>query len=283
MNERAGESEQKALMVPEKGRGLAVLSRFVETKGHALFVDMCEFCRDAGVVGICEGPVGIGKTGAARRYSQWDLVEPRLSRHGVRQSCLSLPVVMPRVGFYRVGAMTTPKRMEQDVGLLRWDLQRLCEAAGNAAIAEVIESGYIHPGEVDLLIVDEANRLCKLGFEVLRDVVDEGKMGLVLLGHAGLRQKVLAQPALASRVGVRYVFEGLSEQEVRQLLQEYVQERELEMKEEVAGMLVEKTQGNIQTVRLVLKQIEYLLQINRLSVLSRGVVEVACSQLLRQG
>lgn len=100
-------------------------------------------------------------------------------------------------------------------------------------------------------------------------------MGLVLLGHAGLKQKVRAQPALASRVGVRYVFEGLSAEEVSQLLQE----SGVEMSDEVVYVIVEKTQGNMQKVRLVLKQIQYLLRINKLSKLTKRVVEVACSQL----
>jgi chromosomal replication initiation ATPase DnaA len=127
--------------------------------------------------------------------------------------------------------------------------------------------------------VDEANRLCVQGLEVLRDVFDGGRMGLVLLGHAGLKPKVLAQPALASRVGVRYVFEGLSAEEVSQLLQEYVQESGVEMSDDVIYVIVEKTQGNMQKVRLVLKQIRYLLRINKLSKLTKRVVEVACSQL----
>jgi hypothetical protein len=122
-------NEQKALVIPEEGQGLVVPSRFLETKGYEFFADMCAFCREERVVGLCEGAVGVGKTEAARRYSQWDLVEPRLSRHGVGQSCVPSPVVVPRVAFYRVLATSTPKRMEQDLGLLRWELQRLCDAA----------------------------------------------------------------------------------------------------------------------------------------------------------
>jgi len=181
------------------------------------------------------------------------------------------------VGFYRVEATSTAKKIEQDIGLLRWDLQRLCQAACGSAVAS--ESGYIRPGEVDLLIVDEANRLCKLGLEVLRDVFDEGKMGLVFVGRAGIRQKILSQPALASRVGMHYVFEGLGASEVSSLLEEYTQSSGIEMSDDVVYVIVEKTQGNIQKVRLVLKHIHYLLRINKLSALSKSVVEVACSQL----
>src|SRR5436305_3479109 len=276
-------NEREVMVLPQRERGLEVGKALRETRGYHLFVDMCEFCREAGVVGLCEGAVGVGKTEAARRYSQWDLVEPQFSRHGSGQNCVSSGVVMPRVGLYRVGATSTPKRMEQDLALLRWELQRLCEKADSGIEEEVSESGYIRPGEVELLIIDEANRLCRQGLEVLRDVFEEARVSLVLLGYAGLKQKVLAQPALASRVGVHYAFEGLCEQEVRQLLQEYIRGRGVEVKYEVASVRAGKTQGNIQAVLQVLKQIEYLLRINKLTVLSKRVVEVASSQLLRRG
>ena len=38
---------------------------------------------------------------------------------------------------------------------------------------------------IELLIVDEANRLKDAGLEVIRDIADRGKFGLMLLGMPG--------------------------------------------------------------------------------------------------
>jgi DNA transposition AAA+ family ATPase len=193
--------------------------------------------------------------------------------------------VVPRTAFYTPEVTATPKRTEQDVALLRWEIQQMADAAAARDVVEdgedVPTSGYIRPGLVDLLIVDEANRLCPVSLELLRDVFDRGQMGLVLVGRPGLEKKVRSIAPLASRVGMRLEFAGLQVQELDVLLQRYVQRAGIEIDAQVASVIFQRTNGNVRSVRQVLLQIEYLLCINKRRRVTMKLVDVACAQLLR--
>jgi replication-associated recombination protein RarA len=186
---------------------------------------------------------------------------------------------MPRAAFYMPPATISPKRLEQDIALLRWEVQSLCDAGSSGQAMALPLSGFIRPDQLELLIIDEVNRLDSDELEVLRDVFERGQMGMVLIGRPGIDRKVRAVPPLAGRVGMRYVFEGLQEQEVLQLLQQYVQGRAVEMTPLVASAIIERAKGSFQKVRLLLLQIEYLLGINELSEVTMGVVDLACEQV----
>ncbi|WP_255553276.1 AAA family ATPase [Ktedonobacter sp. SOSP1-52] len=187
-------------------------------------------------MGICSGVTGVGKTQAARRYSQWDVIEPRLARHVLSPDDLNEAEVVPRTAFYTPEVTATPKRTEQDVALLRWEIQQMADMAVARDMGkdgeDVPTSGYIRPGQVDLLMVDEANRLCPVSLEMLRDVFDRGQMGLVLVGRPGLERMVRSIAPLASRVGMRLEFAGLNAQELDVLLQRYIQGAGVEIDEE---------------------------------------------------
>jgi DNA transposition AAA+ family ATPase len=201
------------------------------------------------------------------------------------QDGLNEAEVVPRTAFYTPEVTATPKRTEQDVALLRWEIQQMADAAVAREMGkdeeELPTSGYIRPGQVDLLIVDEANRLCPVSLEMLRDVFDRGKMGLVLVGRPGLEKKVRSIAPLASRVGMRLEFAGLSVQELDVLLQRYIQRAGVEIDAEVASALFQRRAGNFRSLRQVLLQIEYLLRINQRRRVTMKLVDVACAQLLR--
>lgn len=193
---------------------------FVQTKEYRRFVEMCEECRRSHVIGLCYGAAGVGKTEASRAYTRWDEIEPLLSWHGVVQPRLSPENPRPRSAFYTPTATVSARQIEHDVVLLRWSLRVIGEAA--RAVPQEVETveGLMRPGQVEVLIVDEADRLKPQALEVVRDVYDRSAMGLILVGMPGLEKRLARYPQLYSRVGFVHQYRTLDQGEQQDLLRE---------------------------------------------------------------
>ncbi|QBD74466.1 hypothetical protein EPA93_00030 [Ktedonosporobacter rubrisoli] len=128
----------------------------------------------------------------------------------------------PTVALYTPTATVTARQIEKDIALLRWSLRVIGEAA--RAVPQEVETveGMVRPGQVDLLVVDEADRLKPQAVEVLRDVYDRSPTGLVLIGMPGLEKRLARYPQLYSRVGFVHQYRTLGKEEQQELVEQQV-------------------------------------------------------------
>src|SRR5581483_10064943 len=238
----------------EQDRGEAgargLWKRFVQTKEYGRFVEFCEECRTSGYVGVGYGVAGVGKTESAKEYARWEEIEPLLSWHGVVQPRLSAENPRPQVAFYTPTATVTARQIERDLALLRWSLRVIGEAA--SAVPQAVETveGMVRPGQVDLLVVDEADRLKPLALEVLRDGYDRRPMGLILVGMPGLEKRLARYPQLYSRVGFVHQYRTLDRDEQQALIEQQVRffrgekDQDRRIEKEAMAQIIRITGGN---------------------------------------
>lgn len=64
--------------------------------------------------------------------------------------------------------------------------------------------------EIDLIIIDEVDRLNYKTLEIIRDIYDQLDIGVVLIGMLGTEKRLSRYPQLYSRIGFSHQFEKLS-------------------------------------------------------------------------
>ena len=280
-----GEQTRKSSETPIKREPM--LSTFIETSQYQRFAEVCESCQRHHFIGVCYGAAGVGKTRSAERLTGWEQVKKQLSGEvggGVKGE--------GKIAFYTPEATMSPKKLEQDLLHLHARMERLSSLS-----PAWMESGGPPRGGYrmravswELLVIDEADRLKPMGLEVLRDLYDRSQMGLLLIGMSGIEKRLARYPQFFSRVGFAHEFCPLSPEELREILQAQVRlvdapgEEDLPateaLDEEALSAIIRMTGGNFRQIHRLLTQIERILQINRLSKVTRAVVEAARSTLL---
>jgi DNA transposition AAA+ family ATPase len=259
---------------------------FLETKEYRRFAEFCDACRRYCYIGLCYGPPGVGKTLSARHYAQWDLFETHLPLLWMEKAPPPELIAL-RTAFYTPSVNNTPGRIEKEVAQLRHHVLVLTEAAlqlqqGN----DEWMLPHPPPNRVELLIVDEADRLKTVSLEQLRDIYDRNGMGLVLIGMPGLEKRLSRYPQLYSRVGFVHEFRPLSSEETHVVLQRQWTQWGLTLhadsmaEMEAIAAILRITNGNFRLLHRLLAQIERLVQINALRMITKEVVELARQQLV---
>jgi DNA transposition AAA+ family ATPase len=134
---------------------------------------------------------------------------------------------------------------------------------------------------VRLILVDEADRLKVASLEQLRDIFDRSDVGLILIGMPGIEKRLARYPQLYSRVGFVHAFRSLRAEEVRRLLAEHWPDMGFTLPsagisdEAAVAAIIRITGGNFRLIRRLLAQVERLLGINQIQVVTAAVVEAA--------
>ena len=142
------------------------------------------------------------------------------------------------------------------------------------------------PDPTALILIDEADRLKMTGVEQVRAIFDRGGIGLVLIGMPGLEKRLARYPQLYSRVGFVHEFKPLSQDEVRQMLRQrwapsgVALPEEGVIDDEAIAALIRIAEGRFRLLHLLLTQIGRVLEISKLEMVTREVVEAARESLV---
>lgn len=137
----------------------------------------------------------------------------------------------------------------------------------------------------ELLIVDEADRLKTPALEQLRDHHDRTGIGLILIGMPGIEKRLARYPQLYSRVGFVHHYRPLSAQEQALVLARHwpglgLGDTSDFTTSEAVAAITRITSGNFRLTCRLVAQIQHVLDINHLSVVTREVVEAARESLV---
>lgn len=131
--------------------------------------------------------------------------------------------------------------------------------------------------------MDEADRLGANPLELVRDIYDRTRVGVVLIGMPGIEKRLARYPQLYSRVGFVHHFRPLGIKEMQRVLPLMWQQPDrasTSLNEESLRTIMRMTGGNFRLMQRLLSQIERVLDINKLSDITKEVVETARESLI---
>jgi DNA transposition AAA+ family ATPase len=259
---------------------------FIATKEHRRFTEFARTVRRHRYIGLCYGPAGVGKTLSARRYARWDLAEPLLIAWGPRKPSdakVYAALARSRTVFYTpaVGASLRELRSE----LERLTTRVIACIDEHMQRDQLVRSASLSGG-IRLLIVDEAERLSATALEYIRDRFDRTDIGLLLIGMPGMEKRLSRYPQLYSRVGFAHVYRPLQGEELSFVLTRHWRRLGLTLDDadftdaQAIATIARLTGGNFRLLQRLFLQIERVLRINDLRVITDDVVEAARSTLV---
>jgi len=261
---------------------------FIATKEHRRFVEFADTVRHRATIGLCYGPAGVGKTISARRYSRWDSIEPIIEITPPREpqeASATAALDRARSVFYTPTVAATVKQVAADVHqlLTRANIGIEEHQQRNRPAARLITGRRRH---IELLIVDEADRLHPLAVEHLRDRFDRDHLGLIFIGMPGIEKRYARHPQLFSRIGFAHRYRTLTDEELELVLERQWRALGLTLNPDnfidarAISLIAQLTGGNFRLLDRLFEQVERILQINELSMISNEVIEAARSTLV---
>ena len=151
--------------------------------------------------------------------------------------------------------------------------------------AEEKYSTNVYEG-IDLIIIDEIDRLKVQHLEQLRDIYDQKDVAMIFIGMPGIEKRLARYPQLYSRIGFAHEFDRLSKDEIHHILEYKWEELGLSVQledfanYEAVTSIIKITSGNFRLIQRLFTQIERILEINNLETITTEVVEAARDSLV---
>ena len=258
---------------------------FIVTKEHRRFTEFANAVRNDHTIGICPGEAGVGKTHSARRYANWDTLEPFLEAWGPRSDDDAKNNTLAnrtRTVFYTPEVL--PRHRELIHHIDHW-ISRLgvCIDEHQRAVGKVTGTQVGDSTRwVERLIVDEAERLRPTALEMLRDRHDRTRLAMILIGMPGIDQRFRHYPQLYSRLGFSHRYRALGREELLFVLDRHWKRlgRTLNPDDFTDAAIERITRGNFRLLERLFPQINRVLKINQLETITDDVIEAAASTLV---
>jgi len=260
---------------------------FIATKEHRRFTEFANAIRTHRTIGLCVGPAGVGKTLSARRHANWDLAEPLLQTWGPREpsdETVYAALARSRTVFHTPTVGGTLRELRKDLDLLTSRVDICIKQHGSPTSDG--KCFVSRDSLVELIIIDEAERLSTSAVEHLRDVFDRTNIGLMLIGMPGIDKRLARYPQLYSRVGFAHHYRPLQGDELTFVLTRHWRQLGLSLDHadftdtQAIAAISRITSGNFRLLHRLFMQMERILHINALSVITEDVVEAARSTLV---
>jgi hypothetical protein len=258
---------------------------FIATTEHRRFVEFADAVRQNSYIGLCFGTAGVGKTLSARRYANWDRANPaplmsyRASKAAERR--IDAAMAESRTVFYTPSVGVSP-------AVLRRDLNALLTAASTSIglhLGQDPDAAGKDQAHIELVIIDEADRLSHAALECARDLFDRADFGLILIGMPGIEKRMARYPQFYSRVGFAHHFHPLQGKDLSFVTTHHCRKvcssavRDSPDAQAITA-ISRITGGNFRLLHRLLVQIERVLKINKLTAITVDVIDAARSMLV---
>ena len=262
---------------------------FIATKEHRRFTEFAEAVRKHRYVGLCYGAAGVGKTLSARRYAHWDvagsLIETWNGRRDAARKKVNEALARSRTVFHTPTVLGTLRDLRETLSdhMGRGDSCIEDHLHRHVKGCRIVEP---YGSLVEMLIFDEAERLSVTALEFIRDIFDRTGVGVMLIGMPGMEKRLSRYPQLYSRVGFAHHYRPLQGDELSFVLTRHWRKLGLTLDEadftdtQAMASIARITGGNFRLLHRLFVQIERILKINGLSVITDDVVEAARSTLV---
>jgi len=238
-------------------------------------------------MGVCFGPAGVGHTLSARRHAHWDVAESLLPTWGPRDPSdahVYAALARSRTVCHTPTVGGTLRALRQDLERMTTRVD-ICIQQDEKTDRDGKRFGS-RDSMVELMILDEAERLSTAAVEYLRDMFDRTTIGLMFIGMPGIEKRLARYPQLYSRVGFAHHYRPLQGDELTFVLTRHWRTLGLSLDRadftdtQAIAAISRITHGNFRLLHRLFVQIERILRINELRVITEDVVEAARSTLV---